>query len=168
MYYAFHKQMMKLLGQLDGWLTTAEAYAKTKNFDANVFLEQRLAPDQFAFARQVQSTCDVAKFVAVRLTGKEAPAHPDTEKTMEELHARVRSVLKFMETVTEADYANAATRTITNPRWEGKVAAGSDYFMEHGMPNFYFHLTHSYAILRNNGVDLGKKDYLGAQTRRDG
>jgi hypothetical protein len=167
MYYVFHKQMMKMLGQLDKWLETAEAHAKAKNFDPNVLIDARLAPDQFAFVRQVQSACDVAKLSTVRLTGKEAPVQPDTERTIEELHARVRSTIKFLETVSESDYANAATRLITHPRWEGKGAHGADYFIEHAIPNFFFHTTHAYAILRHNGVDVGKKDYLGPQTRHN-
>ena len=167
MFYPFHCQMKKMLGQLEKWLDAAEAHAKAKAFDPNVLVESRLAPDQFAFVRQVQAACDTAKLSAARLTAKDAPNHPDTEKTLSELRARIRSVIEYLEGISEPDYAGAATRVITTPRWEGKVMSGSDYFMEHAVPNFFFHVTHAYAILRHNGVTVGKRDYLGAQTRRD-
>ncbi len=167
MFYSFHCQMKKMLGQLAKWLDAAEAHAKAKGFDPDVLIEARLAPDQFAFARQVQSACDTAKLSAARLTGKDAPSHPDTEKTLEELRARVRGVIEYLDGVSESDYAAAATRVVSTPRWEGKIMLGSDYFMEHALPNFFFHVSHAYAILRHNGVAVGKRDYLGAQTRRD-
>ena len=167
MFYEFHCQMKKMLGQLETWLGAAETHAKTKGFDPNIFVTSRLAPDQFAFARQVQSACDTAKLSTVRLTTKPAAEHPDTETTLPELQARIRSVITYLDGVSEADYAGAATRVITTPRWEGKVMSGADYFMEHAVPNFFFHVTHAYAILRHNGVAIGKRDYLGAQTRRD-
>jgi len=166
MYYVIFCQMKKQLGQLDTWLVAAAAEAKSKSFDPNVFLGLRLAPDQFAFARQAQTACDIAKLVASRLTGKEAPVYPDTEQTLEELRTRVRSVLAYLDTLSAKDFEGAATRVVTQPRWEGKVMNGDDYFVEHGLPNFYFHLTHAYAILRHNGVNIGKRDYLGALSLR--
>lgn len=166
MYFEIVRQMKKMLGQLDKWLDTATAFAQAKKFDPNVFLSLRLAPDQFAFVKQVQAVCDVAKLIPARLSGKEAPSHPDTEQTMEELHARVRAVISYLERFSVADFEGAATRVVTTPRWEGKVMSGADYFLEHGMPNFFFHLTHCYAILRHNGVELGKRDYLGPLTQR--
>lgn len=166
MYYAIFGQMKKQLGQLDTWLEKTTEFAKTKSFDPNVFADFRLAPDQFAFARQVQITCDTAKLAASRLTGKEAPSQPDTEKTIDELRARVKSTIAYLEGFSEADFAKAASQSITQPRWEGKVMTGADYFLEHALPNFFFHLTHVYALLRHNGVPLGKRDYLGALTQR--
>lgn len=159
--------MTKMLGQLDKWLDAAESQAKAKGFDPNVLVKARLAPDQFGFDQQVQNACDTAKLSTARLTGKAAPEHADTETTLTELQARIRAVRAYLEEISEADYAGAATRVITTPRWQGKVMSGSDYFMEHAVPNFFFHLSHAYAILRHNGVPLGKRDYLGAQTRRD-
>src|SRR5580704_2743060 len=147
MYYETLGQMKKMLRQLDTWLEAAEAFAKAKSFDPNLFLGFRLAPDQFAFARQVQSTCDTAKLAAARLSGKEAPVHPDTEQTLDELHARVRSVIAYLDGFSAKDFEGAATRVITQPRWEGKVMSGADYFNQHAVPNFYFHTTHAYAIL---------------------
>jgi len=166
MVYPIVLQMKKQLVQLDKWLETATAFAVSKSFDPNVFVGLRLAPDQFAFARQVQTACDTAKLSAARLSGKEAPKHADTEQTLEELRARVQSVIAYLEGFSEADFAGAATRVITQPRWEGKVMSGSDYFVEHAVPNFFFHVTHVYAILRHNGVGIGKRDYLGALTQR--
>ncbi|MBX3206275.1 MAG: DUF1993 domain-containing protein [Labilithrix sp.] len=166
MYYESFGQMKKMLGQLDKWLETAAAHAKAKAFDPDVFVELRLAPDQFAFARQIQLTCDTAKLAASRLTGKDAPAQADTEKTLEELRARVRATIAYLDGLSEQDFAEAATRSVTQPRWEGKTMSGADYFREHAQPNFFFHLTHVYALLRHNGVSVGKRDYLGALTFR--
>ena len=166
MYYAIFSQMKKQLAQLDKWLDAAAADAKARSFDPNVFISLRLAPDQFAFARQVQTACDTAKAAASRLTGKEAPTHPDTEQTLEELHTRVRSVIAYLDTLSAKDFEGAAGRVVTQPRWEGKVMSGSDYFVEHALPNFFFHLAHAYAILRHNGVNVGKRDYLGALSLR--
>ena len=166
MYQSVFLQFQKQLRQLDTWLDKAEAFAKERSFDANVLLTARLAPDQFPLVRQIQSSCDTAKLAAVRLTGKEAPSHPDTETTIAELRARIQSVLTFLGSLTAADFADAGTRTVSQPRWEGRVMSGHDYFLEHAVPNFYFHLTHAYALLRHNGVQVGKRDYLGTLSLR--
>jgi uncharacterized protein len=158
--------MKKMLGQLDKWLEAAAASAQARSFDPDVFLTLRLSPDQFAFARQVQVACDTAKLTASRLSGKEAPSYPDTEKTLAELRARVGSVIGYLEGFTAKDFEGASERVITQPRWEGRVMTGHDYFIEHGVPNFFFHITHAYALLRHNGVSVGKRDYLGALTQR--
>jgi hypothetical protein len=166
MYVQILGQMKKQLGQLEKWLDAATAFAKEKSFDPNVFLGFRLAPDQFPFSVQVQVACDTAKLAAARLSGKEAPSHPDTEKTIDELRARVRSVIAYLDGFSPKDFEGAATRSVTQPRWEGKTMAGADYFVEHAVPNFFFHLSHAYAILRHNGVTVGKRDYLGALSLR--
>jgi hypothetical protein len=166
MYYELFSQMKKTLGQLSTWLDKAEVFAKEKSFDANLLLSFRLAPDQLPFVKQVQIACDTAKLGASRLTGKEAPSHADNEQTLAELRARVASVISYLDGYSEKDFEAASTRSITQPRWEGKVMTGKDYFLEHVQPNFYFHATHTYAILRHNGVPLGKKDYLGALSQR--
>jgi hypothetical protein len=165
MYFQTIRQMKKMLGQLDKCLDAAESFAKSRSFEPNLFLAVRLAPDQFALVRQVQAACDTVKLAAARLTGKEAPSHPDSETTMGELHARVRAVIAYLDGFTEKDFEGAGTRVITTPRWEGKVMTGADYFLEHGLPNFFFHVTHAYALLRANGVPVGKRDYLGALTQ---
>ncbi len=161
MYFETFAQMKKTLVQLDPWFDAATARAKEKSFDPNVFLGVRLAPDQFPFARQVQIACDTAKLAASRLSGKEAPTHADNEQSLDELRARVRSVIGYLEGFSAGDFEAAATRVVSQPRWEGKVMSGADYFREHAIPNFYFHVSHAYALLRHNGVNLGKRDYLG-------
>lgn len=166
MYFQTICQMKKMLDQLDTWLDSAATYAQGKSFDPNLFLGFRLAPDQFPFVRQVQTACDTAKLAASRLTGKEAPSHPDGEQTLDELHARVRSVIAYLDGFAATDFEGAAARSITQPRWEGKTMSGADYFLEHAVPNFFFHITHTFAILRHNGVGIGKRDYLGTLSLR--
>jgi len=155
-------EMKKLLHQANGWLDKAEAHAAAKKFDANTLLTARLAPDMFPLVNQFQSACDQAKFAAARGAGKQAPSHPDTEKTIEEVRARIASVIGFLDTFTAADFDGADKRTISLPRWEGKSMTIPDYVIEHAQANFYFHLTMAYAVLRHNGVDVGKRDFLGA------
>jgi uncharacterized protein len=161
MYFETIRQMHKMLGQLSKWLDAAAAFAATRKFDPANLLPSRLAPDQFPFVKQVQSACDTAKLAAARLTGRQAPSHPDTEKSLDELQARIRTVQGYLDEFSPADFETAATRIISNPRWEGKVMSGADYLREHGIPNFYFHASHAYALLRHNGVSLGKVDFLG-------
>ncbi len=152
----------KVLKQMESWLDKASAHAEAKSFDVNVLMLSRLAPDQFAFNRQVQSTCDAAKFAAAYLSGQKAPSHPDTETTIDELRQRIHSVLGYLADFQESDFADAATRKIS-PGWlRGKSMTGDDYFHQASIPNFYFHAATAYAILRHNGVPLGKMDYLGA------
>jgi hypothetical protein len=164
MYFETIRQMHKMLGQLSKWLDAANAFAAGRKFDPANLLPSRLAPDQFPFVRQVQSVCDTAKLASARLTGRQAPPHPDTEKSLEELQIRIRVVQAYLDEFTPADFETSATRIISNPRWEGKVMTGADYLREHAIPNFYFHAAHAYALLRHNGVSLGKLDFLGAVT----
>lgn len=166
MYFETLGQMKKMLGQLDHWLDAAAEFAKKKSFDPNLFLGFRLAPDQFAFARQVQAACDTAKLAASRLSGKDAPSHADTEQTLDELHTRARAVIAYLDGFKAVDFEGGANRVVTQPRWQGKVMSGADYFLEHAVPNFFFHITHAFAILRHNGVEVGKRDYLGPLTLR--
>ena len=166
MFYETLKQMRKTLGQMDVWLDMATAHAQKKSFDPTVLLGMRLAPDQFPLLRQVQIACDTPKLAAARIAGKEPPKHPDTEQTIPELRSRIATVIQYLEGYTPKDFEGAASRLVTQPRWEGKVMTGQDYFLEHALPNFYFHATHTYAILRHAGVELGKKDFLGALSLR--
>jgi hypothetical protein len=166
MIYQAIRQMNKMLGQLDTWLVKTTEFAQKKSFDVNTLLAFRLAPDQHPFVRQVQLSCDHAKFAAARLTGKEAPKHADDEQTVDSLHGRIHSVRTWLDGFNAADFEGATKRVVTYPKWEGKIMLGEDYFLQHAMPNFYFHITHSYAILRHNGVDLGKKDYVGELSLR--
>jgi len=166
MYTETFSQMKKQLGQLDKWLGTAAEHARGKSFDPIVFPALRLAPDQFPLARQVQICCDTVKLAASYLSGKPAEPQPDTEQSIEELQTRVRSVISYLDGFSAEDFAGAATRVVSQPRWKGEWMTGADYFVQHALPNFFFHLTTAYAILRHNGVALGKRDYLGAQTKR--
>ena len=165
MYIKIFAQFKKQLGQLDKWLVTASEYAKSRNFDPNVFVTLRLAPDQFPLARQVQIACDTVKLAVAYLTGKPAQPQEDHETTVEQLQARIGSITTLLDGLTDADFASAATRVVSQPRWKGEWMTGEDYFIQHAMPNFYFHLTTAYDILRHNGVSVGKRDYLGAQTK---
>lgn len=167
MYFQTFRQFQKQLVQLEGWLDKAAAHAEAKKFDPAVYAGLRLAPDQLPFATQVLIACDTAKLGASRITGKEAPTQADTEQTLDELRARVRSVVDYLGGLVEQDFATVGERTVTQPRWNGKIMSAGDYFMEHVLPNFYFHLSHTYAILRHNGVPLGKRDYLGALSQRE-
>jgi len=167
MYAASVPQMKKMLQNLDKWIEAAVANAKSRGFDPNNLVQARLAPDQYPFVRQVQSSCDTAKFAAARLTGKEAPKHPDTETTIEELHARIRTVVAYLDTFSEKDFAGASERHVELPWAQGKWVPGNEYLNELQLPNFYFHVTTAYAILRHNGVPLGKTDYIGNVNLRD-
>ncbi len=166
MYTEIFLQFKKQLRQLDNWLSTASGYARSRNFDPDVFPVLRLAPDQFPLARQVQIACDSAKLALAYLTGTTAPAQEDNEKTLDELRARVQSVIRLLDGVTARDLEGAAARVVSQPRWKGEWMTGEAYFVQHALPNFYFHLTTAYAILRHNGVPLGKRDYLGPQDKR--
>lgn len=159
--YPFIVEFKKLLGNVEGWLDKAVAYAAARKFDPAVLLQARLAPDMFPLIRQIQAVCDQAKYAAARTSGKEAPSHPDTEQTIDELRARIAAVRGYLDTFTEADFEGAESRRVTTPRWEGRSMSGLEYFIEHATPNVFFHLSMTYAILRNNGVDVGKRDFLG-------
>ncbi len=160
-------QFTKMLENLDRWLDKAEAHAAKKSFDVNVLAAARLAPDQYPLSRQVQAACDAAKFAAARLSGQEPPKHPDTETTFPELKARVASVLGYLKTFTPASFEGASSRVVPLSFLPGKGLAGEDYLNELSAPNFYFHVTTAYAILRHNGVDVGKSDYMGSLNLRD-
>jgi hypothetical protein len=166
MYNQTFSQFKKQLGQLDKWLGTASDYAKSRNFDPNVYPTLRLAPDQLPLVRQVQIACDTVKIAVAYLTGKPAQPQEDTETTIEQLQARIRSIITLLDGLAANDFDDAATRVVSQPRWKGEWMTGEDYFIQHAMPNFFFHVTTAYAILRHNGVALGKRDYLGAQNKR--
>lgn len=154
-------QYSKILSSLQVCLEKAAKYAESKKFDVDVLLNSRLAPDQFNLIRQVQIACDTAKFGAARICGKEAPSYPDNEKTLSELLARIKITQDYLATFKPEDFNGAEERHVSQPRWEGKYLTGLEFVIQHATPNIYFHVTTAYAILRHNGVDLGKKDYLG-------
>jgi hypothetical protein len=159
--FATIAQYARMLRNLDRWLGLAIEHAKARSFDPEVFLQARLAPDQFALVRQVQSACDAAKFAAAYLAGKQAPAHPDTEKTMAELRARIAACVDYLATFREPDFAGSEERRVAPPWMEGRSVRGDHYLTRISEPNFYFHVTTAYALLRHNGVALGKRDFIG-------
>ena len=160
-------QFAKMLENLDVWLEKAGEHAKKKNFDPDVLVHARLAPDQYGLDRQVQSACDSAKFSAAYLSGQKPPSHPDNEKTMTELRARVRTCITYLGSVKATELAGADEKHISPPWLKGKWVQGNDYLTQLAIPNFYFHVTMAYAILRNNGVELGKMSYLGSFPMHD-
>lgn len=167
--YAAHTiaHMHKMLRNLDRWLERATANAAARKFDVDVLVQARLAPDQFALVRQVQSACDTAKITASRLAGKDAPSHPDTETTIAQLRERITTVCNLLEGFGERDFADAASRRIRAGWMGGKSMTGVDYLAQFGVPNFYFHVITAYSILRHAGVDLGKMDFIGGVTWQD-
>ncbi len=154
-------QFIKMLRNLSAILDKGAQFADGKKVEMEVLLNSRLAPDQFPLARQIHIACDTAKLCVSRLTGKEAPVNADTEKTLGEFKARIESTISYLQTFSAKDFADSASRRITQPRWEGKSLSGEEYVIHHALPNIYFHITTAYSILRHNGVDVGKKDYLG-------
>lgn len=160
-------QFKKMLNNLDQCLVKGAAHADQKKFDVNVLATSRLAPDMFALNRQVQSACDAAKFAAAYLSAQTPPKHEDTETTWPELRERIRKVVTYLETFKHEDFEASANRQI-KPQWaKGKWLTGDEYLQEVSIPNFYFHVMAAYAILRHNGVDVGKMDYLGSMNLRD-
>jgi len=157
----------KTLKNLEQWMEKADAYAKARKFEVDVLAQARLAPDQYSFVRQVQAACDQAKYAAAYLGGKAAPSHPDTEQTFAELRQRIEKCLGFLETVQAKDLAGAEDRKVSPPWLGGKWLRGDDYLVHIALPNFFFHATMAYAILRHNGVELGKMDYIGSMPIQD-
>lgn len=154
-------QFKSMLQNLDAWMTKASAYADHKKFDVNVLATSRLAPDMFSFDKQIQSACDAAKFAAAYLSGQAAPKHEDNETTWAQLHERIAKVLSYLEGFKPENFEKADGMQV-KPLWaKGQWISGTDYLQQIAIPNFYFHAMAAYAILRHNGVDIGKMDYLG-------
>jgi hypothetical protein len=167
-----HDDMLRLfektLHNMKRWMDKAEENAKARNFEVDVLAQARLAPDQYELVRQVQSACDQAKYAAAYLGGKQAPSHPDTEKTFAELRQRIDKCLGFLESVQAKDLAGAEDRKVAPPWLGGRWLRGDDYLLHVAVPNFFFHATMAYAILRHNGVQLGKMDYIGSMPVKEG
>jgi hypothetical protein len=162
MYQASIPVFLRSLGVLSRILDKAAAHAEAKKIDPAVFINARLAPDMFALARQVQIACDAAKIGAARLAGVDAPSHPDTEATFPELQARIAKVVTFLQSIKAAQIDGSEERSITlKVRGKETSLQGQPYLLTWALPNFFFHVTTTYAILRHNGVELGKLDYLG-------
>jgi hypothetical protein len=154
-------QCTQTLKNLETCLDKAEQHAAAKKFDVGVLVTSRLAPDMKDFIYQVQSACDYVKAGAAWLSGQTPPTHEDNEQTIDELRARIRKTVAFAESVKEAQYAGASERKVKLSWAPGKIIGGEDYLLQMTIPNTLFHITMAYAILRHNGVDVGKMDFLG-------
>ncbi|WP_141732315.1 DUF1993 domain-containing protein [Oligoflexus tunisiensis] len=161
MYFETIQQFQKVLGNLEAILVKAKHHADRRGFDANNFLGMRLTPDMFPLVRQIQIATDTAKATAAGLAGKEAPLYEDNETTLTQLIERVRSTRAFLQGFKANDFAGVEARKVKVPSTPGKAMRAPDYVMQRAVPNFYFHVTTAYALLRQGGVDLGKKDFLG-------
>lgn len=151
-----------MLANLDKVLTKAEADCEARKIDPQVYLNDRLAPDMLPFVRQVQITSDQAKNGSSRLAGVEPPKWADDEETFAELHARVQKTIAHLKTFEPQQFDDADTRAIELKFPNATLNfAGKDYFFKFVVPNFYFHYTTAYDILRHNGVQIGKRDFLG-------
>ena len=157
----------QMLGGLSGVLAKAEAHAAAKNIEPSVLLQARLFPDMFALLQQVQVACDFAVTVSSRLAGVAVPTfdHTDgSDSSFADLHARIGKVLAFMDGLPAESFEGSAAREIVlrpgTPK--EKRLLGQAYLSNYGLPQFFFHVTTAYAILRHHGVEVGKKDYMGA------
>ncbi len=154
---------VRMLGNLVTWLDKAEAHAAEKKFETEVYLQSRLAPDMLAFPKQIQIACDAAKFCVSRLSGTEAPKFEDDEKTLAELRERVKKTIDYVKSVPADAIDGSDAKEITIKRASGPVTMTGEVYLKHAvLPNFFFHVTTTYALLRHNGVEIGKSDYLGA------
>lgn len=161
MYHQMISQCTHSLKNLEACLDKAEQYAVAKKFDVEVLMTSRLAPDMQSFTYQVQSACDYIKGAAAWLSGQKPPRHEDNERTLDELRGRIRKTVAFVESATAEQYVGADKRMVTLSWAPGKVIGGEDYLLQVAVPNIFFHLVMAYAILRHNGVDVGKMDFLG-------
>ena len=154
--------LIHFLNGLSAILKKAEAHCEARKIDPNALLQARLFPDMFAFTRQVQLVTDFAKGAGARLAGIAVPSFADEEKTFGELQARIAKTTELLSTLTKEQFAGAASRTVTIKAGGREMSfPGAEYFSSFAMPNFYFHLAAAYNILRHNGVELGKMDYMG-------
>ena len=162
MYQLIVRQFAFTLRNLDAIMAKAQAYAAARKFDVNNYCSARLFPDMLPLTAQIRIACDHAKNAAANLSGREPPKHEDNETTFEELRGRIAKCLAFLDSVSPQDFARTTSETIIKlPRPPGKGLRADDYLLSRQMPNFYFHVTTAYALLRSGGVEIGKNDYLG-------
>ncbi len=163
MYEASIPVFIRILGNLSAILDKAAAHAEAKKIDQAIFINSRLAPDMFPLSRQVQIATDMVKGCAARLAGLEVPSYEDNEITFADLQARIAKTVAFLQSVSAEQINGSEGRTVTL-KVRGKEVSflGQFYLLNFVLPNFYFHVTATYAILRHNGVDLGKMDFLGS------
>lgn len=162
MYQASIPVFIRGLGNLSAILDKAAMHTEAKKIDPSVFINARLAPDMYPLSRQVQIASDVAKGCAARLAGIEVPSYEDNETTFPELQARIAKTVAFMQSVSPSQIDGSAERPITLKLRGREVSLlGQPYLLTFVLPNFYFHLTTTYAILRHNGLEIGKPDFIG-------
>jgi uncharacterized protein len=162
MYFLAVRQFARTLKNLDAILEKTQAFARARNFDVNNLLTERLFPDMLPFAAQIRIACDHAKSASSSLAGKEAPKHEDNEKTFEELRGRIAKCLAYLDTFTAQDFARTNPQQIVKlARPPGKGLLADEYLFGRQIPNFFFHVTTAYALLRRAGVEVGKSDFLG-------
>ncbi len=163
MYSASVPVFLQMLGSLDALLVKAQSHAQEKGIEPDALLQARLSPDMFPFARQVQVACDFARSVPARLVGVEVPAYEDNEQTIVQLRARIARTLAFIEGLEPSQFIGSDERDIVlrpgTPK--ARTISGEAYLLAYGLPQFFFHVTTAYALLRHNGVQIGKKDYMG-------
>jgi len=154
---------VRMLNNLLTWLDKAEAHAAARKFDAANYLGLRLAPDMLPFTRQIQIASDGAKGCVARLAGLEVPKWDDSETSLADLRARVRKTIDYVQSIPPAQIDGSDAREIAVPRRSGEPLrfTGENYLKHFVLPNFYFHVTTTYALLRHAGVELGKADFLG-------
>ena len=154
---------LQILGSLTGILTKAEAHCKAKNIQPDVLLGARLFPDMLPLSRQIQLACDFAAKSCARLANSEVPSAPDTEKSFDELKARLAKTIDYLKAFKPAQFDGAESREVSFPIGPGKTMTlkGQQYLNNFAFPNFYFHATTAHGILRHNGVEIGKRDFLG-------
>ena len=162
MYFEAVAQLTQNVENLLACLDKAAQHAAAKRFDVNVLATSRLAPDMQPLTYQIQSACDYVKGAAAWLSGEMPPRHEDIERTIDELRGRIRKTVEFCRSIPREQYAGASERQI-KLSWApaGTVIGGEDYLLQIVIPNAYFHMAMAYAILRHNGVDVGKRDFLG-------
>lgn len=154
---------VRMLGNLSSILDKAVIYAETKNIDPTILVNARLAPDMYPLSRQVQIATDMVKGCAARLAGIDVPSYEDNEATFADLQARIAKTVAFLQSVSAEQINGSEDRTVTlKLRGREIQFLGQPYLLDFVLPNLYFHVTTTYAILRHNGVEIGKMDYLGA------
>lgn len=163
MYQASVPVFARTLGVLSKILDKGAAYAEARNIDPSILVNARLAPDMLSLSRQVQIAGDMAMRGAARLAGVDFPNNPDTETTFPELQERIGKTVRFIEGLSPRQIDGSEEKPITIQMRDGALSfTGQDYLLNFVLPNLYFHVTAAYLILRHNGVELGKKDFLGA------
>jgi uncharacterized protein len=163
LYQASIPVFIRMLGNISAILDKAAAHAEAKKIDPAIFITARLFPDMYPLSRQVQIATDVAKGCAARLAGIEVPSFEDNESTFPELQARIAKTVAFLQSVSAEQLIGSEERTVTL-KLHGKDTdfLGQNYFLNFVLPNFYFHITVAYAILRHNGLEIGKMDFIGS------